>query len=454
MNNQTAFYKLIHWIKNSITARLLMMMFLTLALFIPLLMIQELIKERKERHESVVHEINEKWGTEILIYGPVLKVPYHTYTEQIVIDKATKSQNTIKTEKIEYAYFFPETLHFDTHAKTELKKRNIFQTTVFDADIKMTGSFSLPDFSSKSIAPEDIVWDEASILFQTSNLKGIKKEVAITLNNKNYPLTNQYLGTHNDRQLSTLETHFINLKQLNLNTPKSFSLSLAYNGSEQIRFIPLGRKTTAKMTSDWIHPSFTGNFLPQDDTEKVTAGGFEANWNILQINRSFSQQFFKELPHLTAYSFGTKFIVPVDEYQKSDRATKYGFIVIILTFLVFFLIQTLSKISIHPFQYLMIGIALVMFYTLLIAISEHSNFFTAYLISGIAVILLISLYSKSILNNSKFPILIGSCLTLLYVFIYIIIQLENYALIAGSIALFLILSIVMFLSRKFDWQHG
>ena len=144
-------------------------------------------------------------------------------------------------------------------------------------------------------------------------------------------------------------------------------------------------------------------------------------------------------------------MIPVDEYQKSERSVKYGFLVIGLTFLVFFLIQTMSKISIHPFQYLMIGVALTMFYTLLISISEHSSFLKAYCIAGIAVVSLISLYSKSILKNLKFPIFIGVSLTALYTFIFVIIQLENYALLVGSIGLFIILSSVMYASRKIDW---
>ena len=196
-----------------------------------------------------------------------------------------------------------------------------------------------------------------------------------------------------------------------------------------------------------------GNFLPDDKSKEVSKDGFVANWKILHINRAFSQQYLNKVPNLAQYAFGTKFIVMVDEYQKSERSAKYGFLVIALTFLVFFLIQTLSKINIHPFQYLMIGLALTMFYTLLVSISEHSNFLKAYLIAGISVVVLITLYSKSILKTIKFPIFVGISLTALYTFIYVIIQLEDYALLVGSIGLFTILAIVMFVSRKIDWSN-
>lgn len=147
-------------------------------------------------------------------------------------------------------------------------------------------------------------------------------------------------------------------------------------------------------------------------------------------------------------------MLPVDEYQQSTHSAKYGYLVIALTFLVFFLFQTISKVNIHPFQYLMIGIALTMFYTLLISISEYTNFSTAYSIAGISVVVLITLYSKSILKTIKFSMFIAGSLTALYTFIYVIIQMENYALITGSIGLFVILALVMYASRKIEWTLG
>ena len=202
--------------------------------------------------------------------------------------------------------------------------------------------------------------------------------------------------------------------------------------------------------SDWNSPNFNGNFSPT--SREITADGFKANWKILHFNRPFAQQYFENLPELSNYAFATDFITPVDEYQQNERASKYGFLVIGLTFLIFFLIQSISKINIHIFQYSMIGIALIMFYTLLISITEHSSFSLAYIIAAIAVIALISLYSISILKNKKFPTFIAISLSVLYSFIFVIIQLEDYALLVGSIGLFAILAAVMYFSRKIDWK--
>ena len=158
------------------------------------------------------------------------------------------------------------------------------------------------------------------------------------------------------------------------------------------------------------------------------------------------------MPHLDTYNFGVRLIDTVDEYQQNERVSKYGFLVIGLTFLIFFLIQMVSKVSIHIFQYTMIGLALIMFYTLLISITEHSSFSIAYMVASIAVITMLMLYSYSILKSRRFSIFIASSLSALYVFIYVIIQMEDYALLAGSVGLFAILGSVMYFSRKIEWN--
>ena len=206
------------------------------------------------------------------------------------------------------------------------------------------------------------------------------------------------------------------------------------------------------MKSNCHSPSFNGNFLPSTEGKKISENGFEAQWKVLETNRRFGQSFFDTLPQLTEFAFGTEFLIPVDDYQKTSRTSKYGFMIIGLTLLVFLLIQISSKIPIHPFQYLMIGLALVLFYTLLISISEHKNYFFAYLVSGVAIVSLITIYSRSILKSTKFTMLILGSMLGLYSFIFVIIQLEDYALLVGSIGLFVILATIMYTSRKIDWS--
>lgn len=450
-----------NWIRTSITARMLMVGFLIMVLLIPLIYIKELIKERSERQEEVVSEVGDLWGAEVLLMGPVLKVPYKTYTESTTYDTETKKGITKRKTHMNYAYFLPDNLSIDAHVDAIKKERGIYETSVFSSEMVFKGNFSIPDFKQQDILPEDVVWEKATILIKSSNLKGIKNQIEMQLGDYQTSFLPRYKDQPNQSYLDglvpmhELESPFL----LEGAAPKleaaEFSTSITINGSSKIRFVPVGKQTELHMTSNWKDPSFTGNFLPEEDEEKsVSADGFIANWKILQINRQFEQAFFGSLPDLREFSFGTELFVPVDEYQKSERSAKYGYLVIALTFLVFFLIQTISKINIHAFQYLMIGIALLMFYTLLISISEHQNFLKAYMIASTAVIGLITLYSKSILKHKKFILLIFGSLTALYSFIFVIIQLENYALLVGSIGLFFILAVVMWASRKIDWGSG
>jgi inner membrane protein len=445
-----------NWLKKSITARMLMVGFLIIILLIPLAFIGELIRERSFRQQDVVNEINEKWGNNVLVYGPILKIPYKTYSESTTFNEKTKTYLKETKNHTNYAYIFPEALKCDVKVNSKKLKRGNFESAVFTTDMHFSGFYIPTNLTLKGIKDEDIIWEKATVIIETSNLKGIKNEMLLKLNNHNYVFQTNFNEDSNSTNdfLDVLESDFIKTDGISINGNSNFDITMSFNGSTEIEIIPIGKTTTMSMTSNWADPSFVGNYLPNDETKQISKDGFKANWKILHINRAFSQQHLNKIPNLNEFAFGTKFMVMVDEYQKSERSAKYGFLVIALTFLIFFLIQTLSKIDIHPFQYLMIGLALTMFYTLLVSISEHSNFLKAYVIAGISVIVLITLYSKSILKTFKFPMFIGLALTALYTFIYVIIQLENYALIVGSIGLFLILAIVMYVSRKIDWNNG
>lgn len=436
---------------QSNTAKMILVGLLTLALLIPLEFVKNLISERAQRQEEVMTEINDKWGQSVYFYGPILKIPYIYFEETVSINEKTKESVKEKKAYTSYAYFFPETLQTKAHVTTKVLNRNNYESAVFSSAMSFNGQYIQPDFSSRDIAAENIQWNKATILINTTNLKSIKNEVKIRIGNSDYTFEPVYNGNTKD-STESLETGYIDLKKDLASAAMKFKFDITYNGSKQIKMVPIGKTTQVQMQSNWASPSFTGNFLPDDKTKQITANGFKANWKILHINRAFTQQVFDTLPNLSQYAFGVDFVIPIDQYQQNERASKYGFLVIGLTFLIFFLIQSISKINIHIFQYSMIGLALIMFYTLLISITEHSSFRTAYIIAAIAVVVMIGLYSIAILKNRKFPMFIGASLTVLYGFIYIIIQLENYALMVGSIGLFMILGAIMYFSRSIDWS--
>src|SRR5690606_26804012 len=441
--------KFSNWMRKSITARMLVVGFLLLVLLIPLEFVKSLINERAYRQEEVVREINVKWGNEVLLSGPIVKIPYRVISEEKIFNEKSNSYYTKTKESIENAYFFPDKLNIISQVDTKPLNRSIYESVVYSAAIDVTGNFPIIDFSDTDVADENILWEKATVLLKTSNLKGIKTTPVVHLASEALSMTPQYSTEY----LNTIQSNYIaNAKEI-FAAPLPFSFDLKINGSESLKFLPIGKETDATMKSNWHSPSFDGNFLPEDTNKEISQDGFTATWRILQINRQFEQSFFGYLPDLSASAFGTKLIIPVDEYQKSERTAKYGILVIGLTLLVFLLIQLMSKVYIHPFQYMMIGLAVVMFYTLLISISEHSNFFKAYAIAAFSVLALITVYSRVILKGFKFPLLICASLASLYGFIYVIIQLENYALLVGSIGLFLILTIIMFASRRIDWNN-
>ena len=205
------------------------------------------------------------------------------------------------------------------------------------------------------------------------------------------------------------------------------------------------------MRSDWPSPSYKGNYLP--DKRTISEDGFSANWNILHLNRNYPQSWMGKKYNVYNSSFGTELLLPVDNYKKSDRVTKYAMLFIVLTFMVFFFVEVLNKVFIHPVQYLLVGAALVIFYILLLSFSEHIKFNFAYIISSVLTLSLITSYTSTILKSKRIGFLIFGILTVMYTFIFTIIQIGDYALLTGSIGIFLILGLVMYFSRKIDWYN-
>lgn len=435
---------------QSNTLRFFLTGVLTVALFIPLLLVQNLIAERAQRQREVTHEIAGGWGNSVTVYGPILKIPYNRYEETVTLNQHTKQTTTQKTATVQYAYFFPEQLRNKATAKSSVKSRGNYDCAVFTSKMDVSGNFLKPDFGAANIAAQDVLWDKATVLIKTSNTEGIANAVQLNLDGKSYAFGPVFESGKDS--LATLETGPVDAAALQSGKLLDFAFTLTYKGSGAIRMVPVGKTTLLEMASNWPSPKFSGNFLPGDTNKKIGPEGFTAQWKVLHLNRAFGQQYFDSLPNLSKFAFGVDFYIPVDQYQQNERAAKYGFLVIGLTFLIFFLIQVMSKIKMHLFHYTMIGLALVLFYTLLISITEHSSFALAYAVASVAVVAMIGLYALSILKSRKFAGFVGLALATLYAFVYVIIQLEDYALLFGSLGLFAILGAVMYFSRKIEWN--
>lgn len=441
-SNTTFFEKANNWIKSSISIRLATIGILILLLLIPVSMVQDLIRERERRQEEAIKEVSSKWGEQQTITGLVLTVPYNTYSK--VYEGQSKDKYKL-VETREYAHFLPEQLNINGTISPEIRYRGIYEVIVYNSQIRLTGLFSSPKFDQWKIAKENVVWEDAYISLGLSDLRSIQENVSLKWNEKHY-FFNPGIESHDviDNGIST---------RLPLSdatgAPVKFVLDLNFNGSSSLNFIPLGKTTKVRIQSKWKNPSFDGAFLPDERT--ISQDGFVAGWQILHLNRPYPQSFKGAVEGIYESAFGVNLIVPVDEYQKSMRSAKYAVMFITLTFLIFFFVQILNRVRIHPIQYIIVGLALCVFYTLLIALSEHVSFIISYLVSSISIIALITFYAKSIFKSNVLTRLIGLILTVLYLFIYSIIQMEDYALLMGSIGLFIVLATIMYLSRKIDW---
>lgn len=433
-----------NWIERSITIKLIVITILISLLMIPVSMIENLIGERQYRQEEAIKEVSSKWGDEQTITGLVLTIPYKIYTN---VNEGVKDSKPKIVESREYVHFLPELLKINGDVLPESRYRGIYEVIVYNSKVNLSGNFVIPNFDEWKINKNDIAWEEAYISLGLSDLRSIQENIFVQWDGNKYYFNP---GLKSTNVISSGMNTLLPLRKPDSSRSSyEFTVDLNFNGSSTLNFIPLGKITQVNLKSKWTNPSFNGAFLP--DSREINPGGFTAQWEVLHLNRSYPQKFKDNVSGIKESSFGVNLFAPIDEYQKSMRSAKYAVLFITLTFLIFFFVQIINKVRIHPIQYIMVGLALCIFYTLLIAMSEHIAFSISYLVSSVAIIGLISLYTKSIIKHTRLTVVIGTILTIIYSFIYIIIQMEDYALLMGSIGLFAVLATIMYLSRKIHW---
>ncbi len=430
-------------LKNNLYFKIVAIVVITLFLLVPAAMIKGLIRERENTQKEAIREVSSKWGGEQFITGPFLTIPYNIYLKQ-----TSKTGDADKIVKIKrYIHILPTELKITGTIKPERRYRGIYEIVVYNSSLKVTGSFRNLSLSGRDIPLKDILFDKATLSLGITDLRGIEKPVALKWNDKGYSF---HPGTPtNDVVSSGINTHVV-IENADSATYR-FSLHLDLKGSQKLFFVPVGEMSDITLVSNWSNPSFNGAFLP--DTRTVSAAGFKANWNVLNLNRNFPQEWTGRMPGIKKSAFGVDLLVPVGNYQKAMRSIKYALLFIAFTFVVFFFVEVLKKVNIHPVQYILVGSALVIFYTLLLSLSEYLSFNGAFILSAFATLLLIFGYVKAILKSTGLALLIGGILAALYTFIFVIIQLQDYALLIGSVGIFVILGLAMYLSREMDWYN-
>lgn len=421
---------------DMIFVKIIVVAVLAIVMLLPINLVKSLIEEREENQQAVTKEISEKWGGKQILTGPVLVLPYET-------GELDKSQNPI----LDQLYLLPDDYNVDGEIVKQDRSRTLYQALVYQTSLKISGRFSLSDSSKLQINKDRIKWQEAFILIGVPYMQGIKNKLEFLVNNKPQKAYPNIKPNNIIASGLTIDMP-IDLSVLEYN----FNFDLMLNGSEGLYLSPIGKESRIHLHSDWNTVSFDGDFLPSE--RLVNADGFDAKWDVFDYNRNYIQAWAGSNQTLNASTLGVVLKYPVEKYQMTMRSVKYAIMFIALTFVVFFLVEILSKKKIHPVQYLLVSCALLLFYTLLLAISEHISFGLAYLISALATTALITAYSSTIFKNVKQTSMMGLFLFLLYSYLYIILQQENLSLLFGAVGLFIALAVVMFVLRKIDWYKN
>lgn len=413
---------------------------------IPLGMVSDLVSERSYLYASVVDEIANTWGHQQSITGPVLIVPY---TEKFISEKilTDKDGNERKVDKASYiqrtAIVLPEQLYIDGKLQGEHRQRSIYKSLVYKAEINLKGKFSRPNIESLSSHIDKIHWDKAWFSLGISDTRAINKVSHL-----------QWNASQTDFEPGT---RIVNIIKNGFHAPLSinkelaayeFSLNMDIKGSQGFYFKPFGKTTHVSLNSDWPHPSFQGNVLP--DEHHITDKGFSANWSIPHLARNYPQLWTLESQSFDVNEFkaGVNLFESISLYSQITRAIKYGVLFLALTYITFLIFELGINQRLHIVQYGIIGLALSMFYMTLLSVAEHADFISAYLAAATLIITMITLYAYAAIRRIGRTVLIALLLTGLYSILYSLLKLEDYALLVGTVLLLAILGIMMYLTRN------
>ncbi len=429
-----------------------LILFLILLLVVPLFLVYGLIWERENRASSVRQEVGQLWGPQQRILGPFLAVPYTVRIETV------QGEKRIEQIQERRAVFTPEALEVSGRAEAKTLRRSIFEVPVYAARLKLSGRFNAPRISDVAAEVVGVRWKDAAFVLGMSGVSGLKEAASLKIAGApdipfapsvGFPATH-LTGIH-AKLAEAGGTLLPNPEQPP--QPFAFTVDLAFNGSVSLTVAPVARETRVTLASDWPHPSFAGAFLP--DERQVTGAGFTAAWKVPHLARSVPEAWSlaeQGLERLQPFAFGVQMIDPIDFYSLINRAAKYGIMFIALAFMAVFVLELLSGRRVHAVQYLFTGIALVFFYVLLLSLAEHLGFTPAYLMASLATGVMLAVYVGAAMASMARGLVMLGVFAAIYGILYLILQLEDYALLAGAILAFGALVTVMFATLRVDWS--
>ena len=436
---------------RTIAIKTLLIAALALALLVPVNMIRDLIAERQARRNQAVDAIALGWGKRQVLAGPYLLIPYErswTETTRETIDGALRERRSERTESLRLR-LPAERVSWSIAAATHVKSRGIYTARLYTASVQAQGSITLP--AHLHDASYRYLWGTPQLVLGISDPRGIRKVSPLSLDGETFA----FVPGAGDPALATGIHADLGLAPAAEARTLAFAFSLELAGSESLSVVPLGRDTGVALRADWPHPSFQGLFLPVKSERQDN--GFSAEWQVSRYAAQGAERLAAcrkdACPGLAAQELGVSFIEPVGLYQQLERASKYGFLFVGLMFAAFFLFELLRRLMIHPIQYVLIGLALAIFFLLLTALSEHLRFGLAYALATLGCVGIVTAYVVRVLQSAAAGFAFGGALAALYAVLYTLLQAEDHALLGGSVLLFLLLGGAMLATRNVDWYR-
>ena len=423
---------------SPLAAKLTLIGLIALGLMIPLSMLRGLIQERTRMRDQAVATVANGWGGGLTSGGPMLRIPF-------TLNK--KADNGEVTSELHQLYVLADRLNVHaTLEQREARRVGIYAVPVYVVRLKLTGSFQLADVFAAAGAGE-YHWNEARIRLPLSDVRSMREFNLASVAGRNVAF-----GPAWSAGFPGVEAR-LDLGAFAKDATLPFSMEMLLAGSQSIALLPIAATTQVSMHADWPDPQFQGAFLPARYT--VNERGFDAQWQVLALNRAFSQSWTDDevdVAKLGGASFGVALYQSVDVYQRSERAVKYALLFIALTFLSFFGWELIGGARVHPVQYLFIGLALSTFYLLLIALTEHLPFWLSYWLGAAALVTLLGFYIAGAMGSARRGGVIAAVMSAVYALLYLLVLSESYALLMGAIALFGVLATVMLATRKQQWE--
>ncbi|UDF03651.1 cell envelope integrity protein CreD [Asticcacaulis sp. AND118] len=431
-------------------AKFLVVCALAVLMAIPALLVFALLMERTNRAEGVAREIGDQMGGEQVFLGPVIQIPYVLASRTTTDDKGNR---VVLAQETGNLIVFPQTGKASASTKSEVRSRSIFRVPVYTSDLKFDAAFDLKDVQAARPGAV-LMWDKAQLITGAADSRGARKDIVAQIDSRSVMLAPSGPGVTGFSPDGTdFDLFAAPLTITDTAAPLNIKVAMTFTGTRKLGILAYGKSSEATITGDWKHPSFGGGFLPVTrETEGATHKGFSAQWSVPFIARGLPAVIDQnQMMSLGKSELSVTFVEPTNPYQSVGRSLKYALLFVGLVFLTYFLFESTSKKELHPAQYILVGLAQITFYLLLLSFAERIGFDAAFLVAAGATVTLIAGYAGLIFHSRwRFVAALG-VFSALYALIYVLMRMEDYALLVGACSAFIVIAAVMVLTRNINW---